>query len=172
MMKMHGLGDAAYWAIQVKVVRCMRRKMHGGRTPHNSGADARPGPYQQPLLATSTLPTLTAVWLVLRHQLCLHLDFDWFWQVGPPYRLPVHPCCHQPPSMYLYMSCECEMHACCRSPLCSLINLSFFRLTSYSFQFVFYTLWINCLLAFTFLLSTLFRSSKTGEAQLSATRFA
>ncbi|EFN57407.1 hypothetical protein CHLNCDRAFT_30336 [Chlorella variabilis] len=43
----------------------------------------------------------------------------------------------------------------------SLINLSFFRLTSYSFQFVFYLLWINCLLAFTFLLSTLFRSSKT-----------
>jgi hypothetical protein len=45
---------------------------------------------------------------------------------------------------------------------CSLIDLSFFRRTSYSFQFVFYFLWINCLVSFTFLLSTVFRSSKTG----------
>ncbi len=30
-------------------------------------------------------------------------------------------------------------------------------------QFVFYLLWINCLIAFSFLLSALFRSSKTGE---------
>jgi hypothetical protein len=42
------------------------------------------------------------------------------------------------------------------------INLSFFRRTDYSFQFVFYLLWTNCLVAFAFLLSSLFRSSKTG----------
>lgn len=41
------------------------------------------------------------------------------------------------------------------------INLSFFRRTNYSFQFVFYLLWINCLIAFSFLLSSMFRSSKT-----------
>lgn len=43
----------------------------------------------------------------------------------------------------------------------SLINLSFFRRTSYSFQFVFYWLWVNCLVSFAFLLSTLFKSAKT-----------
>lgn len=31
-----------------------------------------------------------------------------------------------------------------------------------SLQFVFYLLWTNCMIAFAFLLSTLFRSSKTG----------
>ena len=46
---------------------------------------------------------------------------------------------------------------------CSGINLSFFRRTDYSFQLVFYLLWSNCLIAFAFLLSSLFRSSKTGE---------
>lgn len=43
----------------------------------------------------------------------------------------------------------------------SLIDLAFFRLTQYSFQFVFYLLWVNCLIAFAFLLSTLFRSTRT-----------
>lgn len=43
----------------------------------------------------------------------------------------------------------------------SAINLSFFRRTDYGFQFVFYLLWTNCLVAFAFLLSALFRSSKT-----------
>ena len=41
------------------------------------------------------------------------------------------------------------------------IKLSFFTRTDYSFQFVFYLLWVNCLVAFTFLLSTLFRSTRT-----------
>ena len=49
-------------------------------------------------------------------------------------------------------------------PGCSGINLSFFRRTDYSFQLVFYLLWSNCLIAFAFLLSSLFRSSKTGES--------
>ena len=49
-------------------------------------------------------------------------------------------------------------------PVCSGINLSFFRRTDYSFQLVFYLLWSNCLIAFAFLLSSLFRSSKTGES--------
>ena len=43
----------------------------------------------------------------------------------------------------------------------SAINLAFFRLTSYSFQLVFYLLWVSCLIATTFLLSALFTSSKT-----------
>jgi ABC-type multidrug transport system ATPase subunit len=43
----------------------------------------------------------------------------------------------------------------------SAIDLSFFTLTEYSFQLVFYFLWINCLIAFAFLLSTLFKSSRT-----------
>ncbi|GAB4822597.1 hypothetical protein N2152v2_009643 [Parachlorella kessleri] len=43
----------------------------------------------------------------------------------------------------------------------SAINLSFFRRTDYSFQLVFYFLWNNCLIGFAFLLSTLFRSSRT-----------
>lgn len=41
------------------------------------------------------------------------------------------------------------------------INLSFFTLTDYSFQFVFYLLWVACLVSFTFLLATLFRSART-----------
>lgn len=43
----------------------------------------------------------------------------------------------------------------------SAINLSFFTRTSYSFQFVFYFLWVSVLVAFTFLLSTLFSSART-----------
>jgi hypothetical protein len=43
----------------------------------------------------------------------------------------------------------------------SAIGLSFFTRTSYSFQFVFYFLWVACLVAFTFLLSALFRSART-----------
>lgn len=41
------------------------------------------------------------------------------------------------------------------------IQLSFFTRTSYSFQFVFYFLWVSCLVAFTFLLSTMFKSART-----------
>lgn len=41
------------------------------------------------------------------------------------------------------------------------INLAFFKLTSYSFQFVFYLLWVSCLIATTFLLSSLFASTRT-----------
>ena len=43
----------------------------------------------------------------------------------------------------------------------SAINLAFFTLTSYSFQFVFYALWVLCLLSFTFLLASIFRSART-----------
>lgn len=43
----------------------------------------------------------------------------------------------------------------------SAINLAFFTQTSYSFQFVFYLLWISCLVATTFLLSACFASSRT-----------
>ena len=43
----------------------------------------------------------------------------------------------------------------------SAINLAFFTLTSYSFQFVFYTLWVLCLLSFTFLLTSIFKSART-----------
>ncbi|GAB4824041.1 hypothetical protein N2152v2_011087 [Parachlorella kessleri] len=43
----------------------------------------------------------------------------------------------------------------------SAINLSFFRRTEYSVQLVFYFLWNQCVVAFAFLLSTLFRSSRT-----------
>lgn len=41
------------------------------------------------------------------------------------------------------------------------IGLSFFTRTSYSFQFVFYFLWMGCLVSFTFLLSTMFKSTRT-----------
>jgi len=43
----------------------------------------------------------------------------------------------------------------------SAIGLAFFTKTQYSFQFVFYFLWIGCLLSFTFLLSALFSSART-----------
>lgn len=41
------------------------------------------------------------------------------------------------------------------------IDLAFFKFTSYSFQLVFYLLWVSCLVATTFLMSTWFRSAKT-----------
>lgn len=43
----------------------------------------------------------------------------------------------------------------------SAIQLSFFTRTDYSFQFVFYFLWVACLVSFSFLLSAIFRSSRT-----------
>lgn len=43
----------------------------------------------------------------------------------------------------------------------SAIDLAFFTKTDYSFQFVFYLLWIGCLVATTFLLSVCFASSRT-----------
>ncbi len=41
------------------------------------------------------------------------------------------------------------------------IQLAFFTRTEYSFQFVFFLLWVLCLVAFTFLLATIFRSART-----------
>ena len=46
----------------------------------------------------------------------------------------------------------------------SAIRLPFFTATSYSLQLVLYALWVACLLSFTFLLSTLFRSARTATA--------
>lgn len=46
----------------------------------------------------------------------------------------------------------------------SAIQLAFFTRTDYSFQFVFYFLWVACLVAFTFLLSAIFRSARTAVA--------
>jgi ABC-type multidrug transport system ATPase subunit len=43
----------------------------------------------------------------------------------------------------------------------SAIQLAFFTRTEYSFQFVFFLLWVLCLVAFTFLLATIFRSART-----------
>jgi len=43
----------------------------------------------------------------------------------------------------------------------SAIQLAFFTRTQYSFQFVFFLLWVLCLVAFTFLLATLFKSART-----------
>jgi ABC-type multidrug transport system ATPase subunit len=43
----------------------------------------------------------------------------------------------------------------------SAIQLAFFTRTEYSFQFVFFLLWVACLVAFTFLLATIFRSART-----------
>ena len=43
----------------------------------------------------------------------------------------------------------------------SAIQLAFFTKTEYSFQFVFYFLWVACLVAFTFLMSACFRSART-----------
>lgn len=43
----------------------------------------------------------------------------------------------------------------------SAIDLAFFTKTDYSFQFVFYLLWIGCLVATTFLLSVCYESSRT-----------
>ena len=43
----------------------------------------------------------------------------------------------------------------------SAIDLAFFTKTDYSFQFVFYLLWIGCLVATTFLLSVCYASSRT-----------
>ncbi|KAL4523256.1 hypothetical protein Ndes2437B_g00384 [Nannochloris sp. 'desiccata'] len=43
----------------------------------------------------------------------------------------------------------------------SAIQLAFFTKTEYSFQFVFFLLWVLCLVAFTFLLATIFKSART-----------
>ena len=43
----------------------------------------------------------------------------------------------------------------------SAIQLSFFTRTDYSFQIVFYFIWVACLVSFSFLLSAIFRSSRT-----------
>jgi ABC-type multidrug transport system ATPase subunit len=43
----------------------------------------------------------------------------------------------------------------------SAIQLAFFTRTEYSFQFVFFLLWVLCLVAFTFLLAAIFKSART-----------
>lgn len=44
------------------------------------------------------------------------------------------------------------------------IQLAFFTRTQYSFQFVFYLLWVACLVGFTFFMSAIFRSARTAVA--------
>jgi hypothetical protein len=106
IMKMHGLGDAAYWAIQVGVrgryvaghgsallcVWCghVQRACAGKDRTERLQADSVRGRSLRRLIITfppllllpsAPAPCLCAVLLVLCHHLCLHLDPHHLWQV-------------------------------------------------------------------------------------------
>lgn len=105
MMKMHGLGDVAYWAIQVGLL-CVRDMIVAAAAPPPSRAGPvrpdqrahattlaalspapRPSPLCHPALPPSPCP---AVLLVLRGQLCVCLDPHHLWERHQPVVLSAH----------------------------------------------------------------------------------
>ena len=162
MMKMHGLGDWAYWAIQVGGAGT------GAGWQGARGSHARPGRVTagvEQLCAAAHRRLLPPAALQYCWFFAINFVFTWIliifgrcggqrMDTGCSLARPLAP---PPPPLNSILLCPCPR----RRPR-SAINVSFFRRTSYSFQFVFYLLWINCLISFAFLLSACFRASKTG----------
>ena len=214
MMKMHGLGDAAYWGIQVhahtlRLHACMAAFVHGSiracacmRVAERAHAwlhgQARAGRAavasawcamqhmhrRQPSTISSPLPhaclqygwfflvNFVFTWILIIFGSIIRLNFftktDYSFQfvsgslggcgrsgaacrgtarVGwcAAHRVAHHGCMPCPGARRASRKSQAVVCLSCLSP-----------------RQVFYLLWINCLIAFSFLLSTLFRSSKTG----------